>query len=108
MIEVTVQSRNYLISSIEIKGHSDSAPYGEDLVCAAVSAIITGGCNAISEKDKFAFSLEEGEAYIKVKGNIHRDDQVVLSTILIQLETIAESYPEFIKIKNILERKNHL
>ena len=99
MIEVKVQSIEDVISLIEVRGHADSAPKGEDLVCAAVSAIITGGCNAIHEVNKFSIKLEDGYALIKAKGNITRADALVLETIVKQLETIEDSYPQYIRIR---------
>ena len=99
MIEVKVQSYQDIISLIEVKGHADSAPHGEDLVCAAVSAIVTGGCNAIHEVNKFQIKMEEGYVLIKAKGNVTRADALVLQTIVKQLETIEDSYPQYIRIR---------
>ena len=39
------------IISIEVKGHANSDDYGKDLVCAAVSTVITGGMNALQDKE---------------------------------------------------------
>ena len=38
---------NDVISELEVKGHSNFAPKGSDIVCAGVSAIVVGGINAI-------------------------------------------------------------
>ena len=52
------------IISIEVKGHANSAEYGKDLVCAAVTTVMTGGMNALQDKD-YDFKLEEGHIYVK-------------------------------------------
>jgi uncharacterized protein YsxB (DUF464 family) len=36
--------------SLEAKGHANSAPKGEDLVCAAVSGIVLGGLNSPTDE----------------------------------------------------------
>lgn len=86
------------ITSIEVKGHSNSAPKGKDLICAAVSAIITGGINALADKD-YCFILEEGHALIKANDIPSDYDGVVLKTIETQLRTIEESNKQFVSIQ---------
>ena len=87
------------ITSIEVKGHSNKDAYGKDLVCAAVSAIITGGFNALMDKD-YDFLLQEGHAYVKALDIPSDYDAVVLKTIEAQLKTVEESEPEFVRITN--------
>ncbi len=88
------------ITSIEVKGHSGKEAYGKDLVCAAVSAILTGGCNALNDKE-YSFKLEEGDAYIKALDIPSDYDSVVLKTIEIQLKTVEEAEPKFVQIQNL-------
>ena len=49
MIHVRVVRKNHLIQSITVTGHADSDVYGHDLVCAIVSGIMTGLCNAMDQ-----------------------------------------------------------
>ena len=86
------------ITSIEVKGHAGKDTYGKDLVCAAVSAVITGGMNALNAKD-FSFILEEGHALIKANNIPNDNDEVVLKTMETQLRTIEESEKQFVQIK---------
>ena len=46
MINVKIKYINDVISELEVKGHSNFAPKGSDIVCAGVSAIVVGGINA--------------------------------------------------------------
>jgi uncharacterized protein YsxB (DUF464 family) len=100
MIKIVIKTDELTktITSIEVKGHANSAEYGKDLVCAAVSAIITGGANAL-EEDIYDVKLEEGNAYIKAKQIPGNNDAVVLRTIQTQLLTIEEIEKKFIKIE---------
>ena len=85
---------------IEVKGHSGKDAYGKDLVCAGVSSIITGGFNALVDKD-YDFKLDEGHAYVKALDIPSDYDAVVLKTIETQLKTIEEAEPEFVRIENL-------
>ena len=98
MIKVTVLRQDNLIKSIEIKGHAGSGPKSHDLVCAAVSAIVTGGFNALDAKG-YDFLLEEGHAKAVAKKLPSDNDAVVLKTMLTQLQTVEEEDPEFVKIE---------
>ena len=101
MIKIEVEKSNGAIVSIKASGHAGSGEYGHDLVCAAVSAILTGGANAINEKKSFDLSLSSGNALIRLKENemLSTHDEVVLETILVELQTIEESYRKFINIE---------
>jgi len=103
MITVTITKSNKIIESIEVKGHANSGTYGNDLVCAAISAIITGGANALSdETNRLAFDiiLKEGYALIEHKKEMpyKEEDIVKLDTIVTMLKTVEESNRRFIKI----------
>ena len=49
MIKATFVYCDKDLKSLTVKGHANSAPYGEDLVCAAISAIVVGGLNAYTD-----------------------------------------------------------
>ena len=102
MIKVVIKTdeSTQKITSIEVKGHSGKDVYGKDLVCAAVSAVMTGGMNALMDKD-YHFIHEEGHSLIKALDIPSDYDGVVLKTILVQLQTIEEAEPAFIKIENL-------
>ena len=97
MIKVSIISSGEIVNGLEVKGHANFAEHGKDLVCAGVSCIITGGFNALNKEDVEEISLEEGYAKVIVKPGSKSIE--VLNVILIQLQTIQESYPKFIKIK---------
>ena len=88
------------ITSIEVKGHANKDTYGKDLICAAVSAVITGGMNALVDKE-YDFKLDEGHAYIKSLDIPTDYDAVVLKTIETQLKTIEESEHDYVRIENL-------
>ena len=88
------------IISIEVKGHANSAEYGKDLVCAAVSTVMTGGMNALKDKE-YDFKLEEGHIYVKALDIPSDYDSVVLKTMEVQLMTIEESDHKYVQSENL-------
>ena len=57
MIKITASRNDGKIVNLTVKGHANSAPKGEDLVCAAVSSILVGGCNALNQTNCFTIKL---------------------------------------------------
>ena len=97
MIRVTIRQKNKRIYVLKVTGHAMSAPYGEDLVCAGVSAIMTGGANAFDTKG-IRIQNREGLSDIQVDDLDDENHQAILNVMRIQLKTIAEAYPTFISI----------
>ena len=98
MIKVKRIYSNNNLYGLEIKGHANSNESGKDLICAAVSSILTGGFNALVKEETEELILEEGYAKVIVKNDASISLQV-LKVIEIQLLTIEESYPKYINIK---------
>ena len=97
-VVIKIDESSEKITSIEVKGHAGKDVYGKDLVCAAVSAIVTGGFNALDPKG-YGFLLEEGHAKVVAKILPSDNDAIVLKTMVIQLQTVEEEDPEFVKIE---------
>jgi uncharacterized protein YsxB (DUF464 family) len=67
MITILLKETDGHFVSLEAKGHANSAPYGADLVCAAVSAVILGGFNALTNAKTYEAKASEGYASLKAK-----------------------------------------
>ncbi len=54
--------------------------------------------NAIQESEKFEFSIKSGNSFCvsKEKPNMH--DGIVLETLIVQLKTIQEAYPNEVSV----------
>ena len=98
MIQVTIIRSKQLYRMMKVTGHAHSAPYGEDLVCAAVSAVMTGGINALNLKAVKVKNIE-GLSEIQVTEPQELTTQSVLHVISTQLQTIANDYPKNIRIQ---------
>lgn len=100
MIKVLINhASNGQVNFLEIKGHANSAPHGEDLVCAEVSAVVTGGFNNLKNYKDYELKLDEGYALFKANSQLDAHDETVIETIICGLNTILEANPRFITIK---------
>ena len=98
MISVNVKFIGSDVKTLTVSGHANYDKYGKDIVCAGVSAVVTGGINALENQvENIEIISKENELGVKVI-NSNEYIQIVLKTILIQLETIEVSYKKYIKI----------
>ena len=98
MIKITATRNNGKIVNLTVKGHANSAPHGEDLVCAAVSSILVGGCNALKEPNCFAIKLNEGDASVVELSHANEHDYEVLEVMLVQFKSVEETSKKFLKV----------
>ena len=97
-ISIRYQSTGEFIS-LKSEGHANSAPHGEDLICAAVSGIVLGGINALKGKHyKIKADGNKGIVELCNVGKMDEHDNIVIETIVSQLQAIERDNPKFIKI----------
>ena len=99
MIKVNCVVSNGLIERLSIKGHADYDTLGKDIVCAAVSSIVTTTIDDILAltEDKIKYDTQDGNVLITVVS----DNEVVeklLNVMLNMLKELASDYPKNIKI----------
>ena len=99
MIQTVLAMHNGKIRSIVISGHSGSAEKGEDLICAAVSAIAFGTCNALDQLGSDA-ACTVGDNRIEIRtGSVKEPTQTILQAMIIQLQTVKEGNESFLTIR---------
>jgi len=100
MIKIQINKTNNKYSSLLVSGHSNYDEHGKDIVCAGVSAVVTGGLNALTIEDKNKISYRVKDGYVNVDVlDIENDRlQLIMDVIVIQLKTIEESYKKYVKI----------
>lgn len=96
MIKVNLIYKDDELCGLTAEGHALYAEHGNDLICAAVSSILTGGFNAFDDSDFEEISLNEGYAKVIV---CSEKGKIILQTLVVQLKTIEASYPKNIRIK---------
>lgn len=104
MINVLVVKEENFIKQVTVDGHANFSEHGSDIVCAGVSAVVIGSLNAIDEIDddvQFDVSASEDETghitYRSLKSTY--EEQLLLKSMIISLQTIEENYSEFINIE---------
>jgi len=110
MINVTItRSHDGLIESFTMSGHAEFAEYGQDIVCAAASAVSFGTVNAIEALTGVVPEIEQGGegGFLRcvvpkeLQKEIDEKVQLLLEGMIVSLETIERDYGQYIKIKNI-------
>jgi len=100
MTKVTIKKQNNIITEIDVNGHAMSAEYGKDVVCAGISTVVIGTCNALGEMTNYdtnQIKISDGRVLIP---DISSDIviQIICRVMIVQLETIEEKYPKYVKV----------
>lgn len=102
MITVKINTKSNDIISINVTGHADSAPHGQDLACASMSLASVGIANQIASMGyihNHSVDIELKEGYLKIKVNQSDHDlQLILETFEMIMKTLEESYHQYIQI----------
>ncbi|WP_062198891.1 ribosomal-processing cysteine protease Prp [Massilibacterium senegalense] len=108
MVIIRINRKNHtFVQSFAMSGHAESGPYGQDLVCAAVSAVSIGTINAIHTLTgvNLVTDIEEDGGFIRcdVPNNLSKETfdnvQLLLEGMIVSLKSIEEEYGKFIQIK---------
>ena len=100
MIRVKISNKNNLVNQVQILGHADYDEYGIDIVCSAVSSIVTTTINGILMFDKNYISYSENKDKFEIIINVHNEivDNLI-NNMLNMLKEIEVDYPKNIKLK---------
>ena len=101
MIKVCIVKRNSSIEKIQIKGHAGYAEYGYDIVCSAVSSVVTTTINALYAFKESIEVFDKETLEIVVKKHDHITD-TLLENMIAMLKEIENQYKENIR----MEEKN--
>lgn len=94
MIRVSTMHRGLDCVSFAIEGHADAAPYGQDLVCAAVSVIVQTSCLALEQIAGIQAEVKPGD--VRWSGVPTRTANVIIETMLIGLKELARDHPDHV------------
>jgi uncharacterized protein YsxB (DUF464 family) len=101
MLAISIHRQGDLIKQINVIGHAGSGEYGHDIVCAGVSSIVQGGVNALIlqvDENNYSYQLSLGDFQLQVTTK-ETKTQTIVSTIAIQLISIAKDYKQYIKLR---------
>ena len=92
-------------TGFSVKGHSGYAEEGSDIVCAGISALVITTENALCQILKLSPTERGGEdGFLEVllpekmtDAQLH-DAQLLMNTLHIGLENIAQAYPDYVRL----------
>ena len=107
MIIVSItRAKDGSIHDFEVKGHAGYAKPGEDIVCAGVSAVTVGTVNSIESLTGVVMNSRMKNGFLSSSLPPIEDEtveskvQLLLESMLVMLNDIADSYGEYIQIKD--------
>ena len=95
------------ITGFSVSGHSGYAESGSDIVCAAISAVVTMAEATINEvcgaKAKVRVKEEDARVTLTLPASCDEEEsvQAVLSGMMLTLISLREDYPDYIEVLEV-------
>ena len=98
MIKVEVVKEKDLYKKVSIIGHAMYADYGKDIVCSAVSSIVTTTINGCIALDENSLSYEVNDKGVVISNIVEGNTQTLINNMVSLLKELEEKYPTNIKV----------
>ena len=90
------------VTGFKCSGHAGFADNGQDIICAAVSALVINAMNSIDAFTSDTFEYKEddkkGEVDFNIVSELSNESNLLLNSLLLGLQGIQEDYgQEYIK-----------
>ena len=98
---------NERITGFSVSGHSGYAESGADIVCAAISAVVTMVEATINDvcgaKAKVRVKEEDARITLTLPASCEEEDtiQAVLAGMMVYLVDLRDQYPDFIEVLEV-------
>lgn len=100
MIEICVWRRSDgRAVRLSVSGHAGQAPRGEDIVCAAASALVETLSLGLREvvHQPAVGPVEDGQADLRFAADLSGEGQAVVNTIAYGLKDLARTVPDAVR-----------
>ena len=100
-------TENERITGFSVSGHSGYAEAGKDIVCAAISAIVTMAEATINDvcgaKAKVRVKEEDARVTLTLPASCEEEDtvQAVLAGMMLTLINMRDDYPDYIEVLEV-------
>ena len=100
-------TENDRITGFSISGHSGYAEAGSDIVCAAISAVVTMAEATINDvcgaKAKVRVKEEDARITLTLPASCDEEEsvQAVLAGMMLTLCSLRDDYPDFIEVLEV-------
>ena len=94
MITVTVLKKDGEFNKIESRGHAGFAEKGQDIICAAVSALMVNTVNSIDSFTEDIIHVISEEGYLSLEFIVgpSKDSKLLIDSLMLGLSQIQDSY----------------
>lgn len=95
MIRVQTVKEHGQYRSFTIDGHAGYAEAGEDIVCAAVSALVINALNSIEQFTEDAFTCDCQDGMIKsweFTAEVSKETELLMDSLMLGLSSVQKSY----------------
>ena len=103
MIQVQFKKEQGQYKSFQIEGHAEYAEEGEDIICAAVSALVINTINSIEQFTEDTFTCDCQDGMIKsweFPSDVSEATALLMDSLRHGLQNVEKSYGEtYIQIK---------
>ena len=95
------------ITGFTISGHSGYAEAGQDIICAAISAVVTMAEATINDvcgaKAKVRVKEEDARVTLTLPASCDEEEsvQAVLAGMMLTLCSLRDDYPDFIEVMEV-------
>ncbi len=102
MITIYWQRREERLAGFRVAGHAGFADHGQDIVCAAVSALAQTAVLALERLTEATVSVDIGEGSLACRvekaGEHSTRAWIILESMRLGVQEIAAHYPEYVEI----------
>lgn len=94
MIDISISRER-----ISIAGHAGYAPRGQDIVCAAITALTQTFRLSVQQltEDKIYHDISPGVAYIYT-GNLGERAQLLEDSFFVGCQSVADEFPDYVRV----------
>lgn len=87
-------------SGVSIKGHAHYAEPGKDIVCAAVSTLLTAFYLSVKEltHDEIKADFKPGNALIQY-GNLSESGKLLVDSFFVGVKMVADEFPDYVRVE---------
>ena len=102
MITVTVSKKNNSYISFVSEGHAGYAEEGQDIICAAVSALVINTVNSLEQLTKDSIKAKEKDGFVSFSfvKPVTKEGTLLMDSLVLGLTEIENSYSKrYLKVK---------
>lgn len=107
MIKVVFEQEDDYILAFSSKGHAGLAAEGEDIVCAAVSALLFSVVNTLDHYRAMIDLRMSDKGYLRCEikeGHRDKEIQAILQVAKVGIDSIVQEYSQYISVE-VIDRR---